>query len=66
MKQPPLAVENLSLVTLEIGDPAFQDAKAYTKQSLCRILLFQGNLHRYAIGNNGFAKYNKWLGMEHF
>jgi DNA-binding NarL/FixJ family response regulator len=64
-KSPAWAVENSSFVTLEMGAVAFHDAKPYTKESLCQILLFQGNQHEYAIGNIRLAKCNKRRGMKH-
>jgi hypothetical protein len=60
----PRTVQNSPFVTLEIGQLAFHEAKAYTKQSLCRILLFQGNQYRDAIGNNRLAKCNKRQGLN--
>jgi len=37
--------ENPSFVTLEIGNKTLSDGKTYAKESLCQILLFQGNQH---------------------
>jgi DNA-binding NarL/FixJ family response regulator len=46
-------------VTLEIVRIGFRVGKAYTKQSLCRILLFQGNQHYSAIGNTAWQSATK-------
>ncbi len=51
------------IVTLERGQVVFNDAKAYTNERLCRILMFQGNQGEYAIGNTRLVKCNKRQGI---